>query len=98
MKKSFLNLRKLGLVVVAASTMAMYSCGGGEEHSEDAATEAVENPEEVVEEEVVEEEMKCEAGKCEGQDATEESCGEGKCDGGDATEAEAKCDGGEVAE
>lgn len=89
MKKSFLNLRKLGLVVVAASTMAMYSCGGGEEHSEDAATEAVENPEEVVEED-----MKCEAGKCEGQDAAEESCGEGKCDGGDATEAEAKCDGG----
>jgi len=97
MKKSFLNLRKLGLVVVAASTMAMYSCGG-EEHAEEEATEAVENPEEVVVEEVVEEDMKCEAGKCEGQDAAEKSCGEGKCDGGDATEAEAKCDGGEAAE
>jgi uncharacterized low-complexity protein len=97
MKKSFLNLRKLGLVVVAASAMAMYSCGGEESHEEGSENA----PEEVVEEVIVPaDEMKCEAGKCEGQDATEESCGDGKCDGGDATEAEGetKCDGGESAE
>ena len=85
MKKSFLNLRKLGLIVVAASTMAMYSCSEAEEHA-DEATEAVEN---------AVDEMKCEEGKCEHGDATEEhTCGEGKCDDGAAAEGETKCDGG----
>jgi uncharacterized low-complexity protein len=96
MKKSFLNLRKLGLVVVAASAMAMYSCG------EESHEEGTENTsEEVVSEEMHDDtDMKCEAGKCEGGEATEASCGEGKCDGGDAseTEGETKCDGGDASE
>jgi len=37
MKMTFLNLRKLGLVVVAASTMAMVSCGGPTPEEEAAA-------------------------------------------------------------
>jgi len=89
MKKSFLNLRKLGLIVVAASTMAMYSCGGAEEHAEDAE-EQVENAVEGVNDA-----MKCEEGKC-GDGATEgeHKCEEGKCGDG-AVEGEHKCDHGE---
>jgi len=79
MKKSFLNLRKLGLVLVAAGSMAMYSCGGGEE-SHDENTENVE-------------EASCGEGKC-GDGAEEASCGEGKCGEGHDAEGEHKCEEG----
>ena len=39
MKNSLLSLRKLGLVLLAAGSMAMYSCSGGE-HTDDANDEA----------------------------------------------------------
>ena len=41
MKKTFLNLRKMGFVLVAASGMLAFSCGG--EEAADDATDAIEN-------------------------------------------------------
>jgi basic membrane protein A len=90
MKKTFLNLRKMGFVLVAASAMLAFSCGG--EAADDAAetaTEAVEEATEATEEAVEEateavEEAACEEGACE----------EGACDGGDAAE-DHSCDHGE---
>ena len=79
MKKSFLNLRKLGLVLVAAGAMAMYSCGGGEENHDENADHTEETAAD----------SKCEDGHAEG----DHSCGEGKCEGGDASE-EMKCEAG----
>ena len=91
MKKTFLNLRKMGFVLLAASSMLAFSCGG-EEAADDAAetaTEAVEDATEAVEEatedatEAVEEAVEgaCEGGACEG----------GACEGGD----DHACDHGE---
>lgn len=58
MKMTFLNLRKLGLVLVAASTMAVVSCGPSAEEAEgtEVITEQIDMfAEEVVAEEVAEE-------------------------------------------
>ena len=58
MKMTFLNLRKLGLVLVAASTMAVVSCGPSAEEAEgtEVITEQIDMfAEEVVAEEVMEE-------------------------------------------
>ena len=58
MKMTFLNLRKLGLVLVAASTMAVVSCGPSAEEAEgtEVITEQIDMfAEEVVAEEVTEE-------------------------------------------
>lgn len=60
MKMTFLNLRKLGLVLVAASTMAVVSCGPSAEEAEgtEVITEQIDMfAEEVVAEEVTEEVM-----------------------------------------
>jgi len=101
MKKSFLNLRKLGLVLVAAGSMAMYSCGGGEE-SHDETTENVEEVETVeANEEDHTDEMQCGEGKCgDGMEDSTHACGEGKCGDGaeEASCGEGKCGEGHDAE
>ena len=86
MKKNLLSLRKLGLVLVAAGSMAMYSCGGAEEHVEDAAAHAEEAVTEVAEEVVdVADEATCGGGDMEGETT---------CGGGDMEGEADKCDGG----
>lgn len=93
MKKTFLNLRKMGFVLVAATAMVAFSCGGDE--AADEATEAIENLGDELNEALdnasenmdaaVEEAtdsadaMACEAGACEGGDS---------CEGGDAHSCE----------
>ena len=96
MKKSFLNLRNLGLVLVASASMAMVSCGGDEAAHEAEAEALVEDImgdldaalEDVapVEDDAAAEGETCGDGKCgEGHDEegmhAEGTCGEGKCGG-----------------
>lgn len=81
MKKTFLNLRKIGFVMVAATSMVAFSCGGGEEEATDEATTEETTTEETTTEEVVVEET-CDAA-CDGADTTG---GEATCDGGESCE------------
>lgn len=98
MKKTFLNLRKMGFVLLAAGSMVAISCGG--ETAEDEATDAVVNDaidslNEATEEmeaamdeviELIEEVADTTAeGTCE-----EGACEDGACEGGDHS-----CDHGE---
>ncbi len=94
MKKNFLSLRKLGLVLLAAGSMAMYSCGGDEAAAEAEAEALVEDLvgdlEEVMEEateevEEVAEEMT--------EEMTEDMEGEHKCEDGKCGEGEAETEG-----
>jgi hypothetical protein len=87
MKKTFLNLRKMGFVLVAATSMLAFSCGAGEE-AETTEGEATEEPAEGTDEHAEVEEASCDEAQC---DAAE-------CDGGDSTDAavEASCDGAEA--
>lgn len=87
MKKTFLNVRKMGFVLVAATSMLAFSCGGGEEETTEGETTEGETTEEVTEE-VTEE--ACEEGACE-----EGQCDGGTCEGGDSTAMEESCDGGQ---
>ncbi len=100
MKKTFLNLRKMGFVLVAATGMLAFSCGGEEAHDE--ATDAIENLGEELENalnDAVEEaddaiDASCDgADSCDGGDTTDAdgmACEAGACDGADAS-----CDGAE---
>ena len=74
MKRAFLNLRTFGFVVVAASAMLVYACGGDEESSEETTEETTEESTEETTEET--EEHGCEPGACE-----EGQCNGGTCDG-----------------
>lgn len=97
MKKTFLNLRKMGFVLLAAGSMVAVSCGGDttEDEATEAANELLENLDEAVEEmdaevdeamEEVEEAVDTTAeGACE-----EGACEDGACEGGDHS-----CDHGE---
>ena len=88
MKKTFLNLRKMGFVLVAATSMLAFSCGGGEEEetTDGEATEHAEG-----------EEASCDGAEatCDGTEAT---CDATECEGGDSTDAavEESCDGAEA--
>jgi len=89
MKKKFLNLRQLGLVLLAAGSMAMYSCEEASDAANDvteATTEMVEEETSVVEEvaeEVMDETTEVAEEVMEGDHKCEEGkCDEGKCDGG----------------
>ena len=97
MKKTFLNLRKMGFVLVAASAMVAFSCGG--DTSEEEATEAVEDLMENLEESMDEAMEEMEEAVEEMEEATdslsegaceEGACEEGACEGGDHA-----CDHGE---
>ncbi len=106
MKKTFLNLRKMGFVLVAATSMLAFSCGG-EEVAEDA-TEAIENLGDELNSALDEamdtdtddascEDGACEDGACDGGDTTgtdsceDGACEDGACEGGD----EHSCEHGE---
>ncbi len=83
MKKTFLNLRKMGFVLVAATSMLAFSCGGGEEEATDEG-EATEEVTDEVTEECDGADMECDGAECDGAE----------CDGADSTDA-MECDGGE---
>lgn len=76
MKKTVLSLRKLGFVLVAATSMFAFSCG-----SADEATDITDAPatEEIIDEAGACEAGACEAGACEGGDSTDAHA----CEGGD---------------
>lgn len=74
MKKTVLNLRNMGFVLVAAASMFAISCGeeAATEEVTDATTETVETPEEVVEE----------VAACDMGDDTAAACEGGACEDG----------------
>lgn len=87
MKKTFLNLRKMGFVLVAAGSMLAFSCGGGEEETTDnegTDTEATTETETETEETCDE---ACDATTCDG---TEDSTA--TCDGAEACDGAESCD------
>lgn len=77
MKKTFLNLRQMGFVLVAATSMLAFSCGGGEDDAEtteaDATEETTETTEESCDEDACEDDM-CDGDSCEGDSTDEASC------------------------
>jgi hypothetical protein len=83
MKKNLLSLRKLGLVILAAGSMAMYSCGDVAEHVDDAAAHAEDAVTEVAEEVTEEVTDVMDDATCGGGDVEDDSaCGGGKCGDG----------------
>lgn len=97
MKKTFLNLRKMGFVLVAASGMLAFSCGG--EEAADDATDAIENPgdqlndalDDAADAKADSTEVSSDGADGAEIDSTEMAC-DGSCDGADAA-----CDGGDHA-
>ena len=97
MKKTFLNLRKMGFVLLAAGSMVAISCGGetAEDEATDAANDLIESLNEAADEmeEAMDEAMEeleevvdtTAEGACE-----EGACEDGACEGGDHS-----CDHGE---
>lgn len=88
MKKTILNLRKMGFVLVAASGMLAFSCGGEEavEDATDAVENAVDDATDVADDVV--------DAACDGADGTD------ACDAGDDTTdmaCDGSCGGGEDA-
>ena len=90
MKKTFLNLRKMGFVLVAATSMLAFSCGGGEEgETTEGEGETTEETTDETTDETTEE--SCEEA-CEGADA-DTTAGEGACEEGACEEG--ACEGAE---